>query len=398
MACKPGRTRGPVLLGVESPMPWNDQSNSGPPKGGPWGNGPRQQPWGQGQRPGASDQGPDIEELLRRFGSRWRGPFGGGRRGGLGGDGGGRSVNGLAVAGALLAAGWAASGVYVVDEGEQAVVTRFGAYTGSPKMAGLHWHLPFPMEQVRVEKVTVQRQTPVGYDEDRDVLSESLMITGDESIADIDFTVVWQLQDLEKYVFNLRSPEEAVKAVAESAMREVVGQRRLDAIITTDRSAVEQSTRDLMQRTLDAYQSGVLVSQIQLRKAAPPATVDEAFKDVVRANQDAETKINEATRYRNEVVPQARGEAASSILEAEGYRERVVREASGETQRFISVLDEYRKSPRVTRERLYLETMERVYGGADKIIVDTRGTGAQPYLPLDQLRRQTQQVGAPTPR
>ncbi|MBU6372931.1 MAG: FtsH protease activity modulator HflK [Alphaproteobacteria bacterium] len=384
-------------------MPWNDQSggggqkppggsNGGPNSGGPWGDGPRQ-PWGQPpKRPDAPPPGgPDLEEMMRRFQDRMRG--GRGRGGGVDG---GRPFGpaGFAVLGALLVAGWFASGVYVVDTGEQGIVTRFGAFDRATG-PGLHVHLPPPLENVRVEQVTRQRRVQIGFDEGQDKLSESLMLTRDESIVDIDFTVVWSLKDAKDFVFNTRNPEDMVFAVSESAMREVVGQRTLEAIITRDRGAVEDATKALMQRTLDSYKSGILINQVQLQSATAPQVVIEAFDDVVRASQDADTKINEATKYQNEVVPQARGEAARMIQESEAYKERVVREANGEAERFRLIQEQYKGAPRVTRERLYLETMERIYGGADKIIVDGR-TGVTPYLPLDQLRRQQAGQGAPT--
>jgi membrane protease subunit HflK len=369
-------------------MPWNDQSggsNGGKEGGGPWGSGPRP-PWGQTPRPPASAQ-PDLEEMLRRLNARWRNPFGG--RGGGRGEGGGRNPFGFAFVGALLAAGWVASGIYTVDQGEQAVVMRFGKYEGPPKEAGLHWHVPFPVETARVEPVSRQRQTLVGRDaEGHDVENESLMLTGDKNIVDINFTVVWQLNSIEKYAFNVRDPQESVKAVAESAMREIVGKRQLDDIITKDRSRVEQETQERLQQILDFYETGVMVAQVQLNRAAPPSQVVDAFQDVIKAGQDQVTKRNEAELYRNDVVPKARGNAAAAVQDAEAYREQVVREAEGEAQRFSAVLTEYHKAPAVTRQRLYLEAMERIYGGADKIIVDARGSGVQPYLPLDQLRKQ----------
>ena len=366
-------------------MPWNDQNNNN--GGGPWGPGPRQ-PWGQGPRK-PENQGPDLEDMLRRLQQNLRNPFGGrgGGGGGTGADGRGPQY-GLALIGGLLAFGWIASGIYIVDQGQQAVITRFGKYEGPPRQAGPHWHLPFPIEAVRVESVTRQRQTLVGRNErGEDVEDESLMLTGDKNIVDISFTVVWQLSDIEKYVFNVNNPDEAVKAVAESAMREVIGRRQLDDIITKDQARVEIETQDLMQKTLDYYQAGVMVAQVQMNRRTPPAQVVDAFQDVIKAGQDQVTKRNEAELYRNDVVPKARGAASATVQAAEAYREQVVRLAEGEAQRFTAVDTEYKKAPAVTRQRLYLETMERVYGGADKIIVDTRGTGVQPYLPLDQLRK-----------
>lgn len=362
-------------------MPWNDQSGDGRGSGqGPWGQGPQRPPRRPQDRkpPGGIDRGPDIEDLIRTMQTRWRMPGGGGRGGGglpqMG-------PSGFLVLAALVVAGWFASGVYVVDEGENGIVSRFGNFhrLSTP---GLHVHLPAPIETVRVEAVTLQRSQQVGFRAQEDRPSESLMLTGDEAIVDIDFTVIWQLSDRpQDFVFNVRNPEEVVLAVAESAMRETVGQLTLEQIISTERSSVETRTRDLMQSTLDAYRAGVKIARVQLQRATAPEPVIEAFNDVDRARADAESSINAA-----------RGEAARTLQEAEAYKERVVREASGEAERFNLIYEQYRRNPRVTRERLYLETMERVYGGADKIIVDQR-SGVTPFLPLDQLRSRQQGSG-----
>ncbi|MGE0828630.1 MAG: FtsH protease activity modulator HflK [Hyphomonadaceae bacterium] len=364
-------------------MPWNDQpGGSGDNKGqGPWGQGPRQ-PWGQPpRRPrGPQQSGPDLEDMLRRFRERFQGSFGGGASGG-----GRRFPLGGALAGAAAAA-WVASGIYVVDAGERGVVSRFGAFH-EERGPGLHFHLPAPIEGVQVVNVTGQQRMDIPVSEGQ--TTEGLMITGDRNIVDVGFTVTWRLSNAPDFVFNLRDPREAIRAVAESAMREVVGQRELQAIITTERAQVEQSVEQLMQSVLNDYNSGVEILQVSLQKAAAPPQVIEAFDDVVRAGQDRQAEINRAEQYRNETVPRARGEAAQQIQQAEGYREQVVREAAGEAERFNSVLTEYRRAPAVTRQRLYLETMERVYRGADKIIID-RNAGVQPYMPLDQLRRTPQ--------
>lgn len=376
-------------------MPWNDQSGNGRGSGGgqgggggggPWGSGPQkpQSPWGGQQPPRRpDDKGPDLEEMMRRLQSRMRGGRGGG--GGTPAPGGRAfGASGFLVLGALLVAGWFASGVYVVDEGENGVVTRFGAFHRLTT-PGLHVHLPSPLESVRVEAVTLQRSQQVGFRDGEDRPSESLMLTGDEAIVDIDFTVIWRLSDRpQDYVFNTRNPEELVLAVAESAMREQVGKTALERIISTERSNVETGTRDLMQSMLNSYSAGIQIVRVQLQKATAPEAVIEAFNDVDRARADAESRTNEA-----------RGEAARTIQEAEAYKERVVREASGEAERFNLIYNQYRLNPRVTRERLYLETMERVYGGADKIIIDGR-TGVQPYLPLDQLKTRRPAAVAPS--
>ena len=369
-------------------MPWNDQSNGpGDKGGGPWGGGPRQ-PWGQPPRQpqgggnGPGGQGPDIADMNRRARERF-GNMGGGRFGGRGGRS-GRGLNPGAVA-AAVGALWLLTGVYIVDEGEAGVVTRFGAYeyTSTP---GLHWHLPLPVESVRVISVSNQRRIEVGLRNGQEIDGESLMITGDRNIVDIDFAVLYRLSDARAYLFNINNPEDAVRGLAESAMREVIGQRELQAIITTERAGVEQAVETQLQTSLNAYNAGIEVLQVQLLKAAPPTDVVDAFNEVVRAGQVAETTINQSTQYANEVVPRARGEAAQITQAAEAYAEQDVREANCEAQRFTLVEQQYRAAPRVTRERLYLESMERIYRGADTVIID-RNAGAVPILPLDQLRR-----------
>ena len=357
-------------------MPWNDQSGDGQgggPGGGPWGQGPQRPRGVPPRRP--DDKGPDLEEMMRRLQNRVRGSGGGGGGGGL------REIGpqGFLVLAALLVAGWFASGVYSVNEGENGVVSRFGKFDRltSP---GLHVHLPAPVETVVVAHVTTQRNTQVGFRDtgDRpveDIPKESLMLTGDRAIIDIRFTVTWQLTDRpQDFVFNVKDPDDLVLAVAESAMREMVGKTPLEPIISTRRSDVEIGTRDLMQGMLNDYGAGIKVVRVQLQKASAPEPVIDAFNDVDRARQDAESRVNEA-----------RGEAARMLQEASAYKEKAVREASGEAQRFNLLYEQYRRNPSVTRERLYLETMERVFGGADKIIVDNR-SGVTPYLPLDQLK------------
>lgn len=377
-------------------MPWNDNAGGGGPGNrGPWGGGPRQ-PWGQGPRPpqggGGGQGGPDLEDMLRRWRERFGGGFGG--RGGSGGGDMRRRINPSTIAAAVLVA-WLATGVFIVDEGERGVVSRFGAYEDT-RNPGLHWHLPFPMESVRVISIASQRTIDIGTGETPQAEAESLMITGDRNIVDIDFRIVYRLSDARKYLFNVREPEETVRGIAESSMREVVGQRQLQEIITTDREAVEQAVNDQLQQVLNSYDVGVEVLQVQLLKAAAPADVFDAFNEVVRAGQVAETAINMATQYANEVVPRARGEGAQIIQAAEAYREQSVREANGEAARFALVEQQYRSAPAVTRQRLYLEAMERIYQNADTIIVD-RNAGAVPILPLDQLRRQRPPAAAPAP-
>jgi membrane protease subunit HflK len=355
-------------------MPWNDQSG-GPQGGGqgPWGSGPRR-PWGQPPRQPQSPQGPDLDELLRQWRERF---FGGGSGGGK--TGARRPFQWPLIVG-VLAVGWLMSGIYTVDEGERGVIVQLGKFnrvTGP----GIHWHLPAPFEGLQKENVTGQRTAEIGFVTRNqntvvDNADESLMITGDRNIAEIHFRIYYNVKDVQDFVFNVREPDEAVRQIAESAMREVIGRRQLEQIITTERGAVETDVETLMQTTLDDYDSGVQVLQVQLLRAAAPAAVIEAFNDVVNAGQDAETLVNNANR-----------ETAQIINAAQAYREQVVREATGEGERFIAVHAEYRSAPQVTRDRLYIETMERVYQRGNLIILDQRG-GAVPYLPLDGMVRQ----------
>ncbi len=397
-------------------MPWNDNAggpgqrgqgdrnsgdrNSGDRGSGPWGGGPRN-PWGQPPRQpqGGGGQGPDLEDMLRRWRERFRGGMGGGFGGGRGpgrsGEPTRRNINPSTIAG-VAAAIWLLTGVYIVDEGERGVVSRFGAYEYTA-LPGLHWHLPVPLESVRVISIQSQRTIDIGVIEGPAGDSESLMITGDRNIVDIDFRVIYRLSDARAYLYNVVNPPEAVRGLAESAMREVVGQRELQEIITVQRAAVEQTVEAELQRALNSYESGVEVLQVQLLKAAPPADVVDAFNEVVRAGQVAETAINVATQYANEVVPRARGEAAQITQAAEAYREQTVRDANGESARFALVEAQYRAAPAVTRQRLYLEAMERIYRDADTVIID-RNAGAIPFLPLDQMRRGARGTGqAPLP-
>lgn len=321
--------------------------------------------------------------MMRRMQERFRGGTRLGGSTGPGGDDRARFGRGVGVLGAIAAAGWLVSGVYVINEGEQGVVTTFGAFT-SVANPGLGAHLPWPIQSIRIEPVSLQRQAEIGQRDGKPNREQSSMLTRDQSIVDVNFIVQWRVKDIKAFVFNVRRPEELVSAIAESAMREVVGQRDLDQIITTQRSQVQQATLDLMQRTLDSYKVGVEIAQVQLQSAAAPAEVIDAFNDVLRAEQEAEATINEANSYRNQIVPQARGDAQKQLQDASAYSEQVVREAKGETARFNQIYEQYRLNPRVTRQRLYLETIERVYGGANKVIVDGKA-GSLNYLPLDRL-------------
>jgi membrane protease subunit HflK len=372
-------------------MPWSNQG------GGPWGSGGGGKgPWGSGpQQSGPTP--PDLEEFLRRSQDKLRTVLPGGNLGG----------KGLALI--LLAAIfiWGLSGFFRVDPDELGIVLRFGQYVRDAK-PGLNYHLPYPIETVLTPKVTRVNRIDIGMRlvEDlrrgttvRDVPEESLMLTGDENIVDVDFSVFWVVKPdgAGDYLFNIQQPEGTVKAVAESAMREIVGRSNIQPILTGARQNIETGVHDLMQATLDKYNSGIQITQVQLQKVDPPSQVIDSFRDVQAARANLEQSQNEAQTYANKVVPEARGRAAQITQNAEAYREQTVAEAKGATARFVKVYDEYKKAPEVTRQRMYLETMERLFGGTDKVILDSGGggSGVVPYLPLDQLLRRPQQPGSP---
>jgi len=351
-------------------------------------------PWVSGSPPPGSSP-PDLEDLLRRGQDKLRNVLPGG---GLGGT-------GVLVITLIAIALWLASGVFQVAPDELGLIMRFGKFDRKVN-PGLSYHLPYPIESVEIPKVT--RVTPiqigVRFVEDarrgtqtRDVPEESLMLTGDENIVDVDFTVFWVVgagaTGASDFRFNMQNPEGTVKAVSESAMREVIGRSELEPILTGGRQRIESEVRDLVQKTLDQYKAGITVTQVQLLKVDAPAQVIDAFRDVQAAQADQERAQNEARTYAGRVVPEARGRAAQVEQAAEAYREQTVAEAIGQTARFNKIYEEYKKAPEVTRQRLYLETMERLFGGTDKIILDSSGQGGSgvvPYLPLPELRNRPQ--------
>jgi membrane protease subunit HflK len=332
-----------------------------------------------------------LEELLRRTQDRVRSVLPGG---GLGG-------RGIIIIVLIALAVWLASGIFIVAPDELGVVLRFGKYVRDAG-PGARYHLPYPIETALTPKVTVMQRIDIGMTlvQDlrgrgtamRDIPEESLMLTGDENIVDVDFTVFWRVKTnvreaAKDYLFNIQNPEGTVKAVAESAMREIVGRSEITPILTGARQTTEAAVQTLMQRTLDHYGAGIQIYQVQMQKVDPPAEVIDAFRDVQAARSDAERFQNVAQAYANKVVPEARGRVAQITQAAEAYRSQTVAEAQGQTARFLKVLDQYQKAPQVTRERLYLETMERVLAGSDKIIVDSKGQGVLPFLPLGELGR-----------
>jgi membrane protease subunit HflK len=321
-----------------------------------------------------------MSALLDRIAQRLRGLMGGPGRGARPG-----AIAALAGAAFVL---WTLSGVYVVQPNEEAVVTTFGAYSRS-EMPGLRYHLPSPIERAEKIPVTALNRIDVGGTAEADVPQESLMLTGDENIIDLDFSVTWRVADAARYAFSIRAPEESVKAVAESAMREVVGKTPLQQILTTGRGQVQLQAAELMQRTLDGWGSGVQVVEVQIRSANPPQEVVAAFREVANAGQDAESAVNEANTYRNRVINEAKGDAARITQSAQGYREQSVREAVGEAARFNQIYGEYRRAPGVTRDRLYIETMQRVLARSNKVVIGGKGVTAPVILPPDVFRPRT---------
>lgn len=372
-------------------MPWNDNANPGP-WGSPSGDGDKRdptprRPTGGGPRGPQGPGGPDLGAGFERLQQRLRDLFGGGGPGGV------RPGALAAVAGVAFGL-WALSGVYVVQPNEQAVVTTFGAYSRS-EGPGLRYHLPIPVERVEKVPVTSLNRTDVGGAAEGEALAESLMLTGDEQIIDLDFSVTWRVADPAAYLFATRAPDEAVKAVAESAMREVVGKTPLQPIISTGRGKVQLQTAELMQKTLDSWGAGISIVEVQIRSANPPPEVVAAFREVNNAQQDADSAINEANTYRNRVVNEAKGDASTILQGSEGYREQAVREAQGEAARFNQILTEYRRAPGITRERLYIETMQRVLSSANKVVIDAKGASAPIILPPDVFRAKAAVPPAP---
>lgn len=393
-------------------MPWNNQTGGrgGGPWGGgdgPWGNGGggngpnRPNPWGQGPQRGPDPQNsPDLEELLRRSQDKLKRVFpkkGGGNNGQGGGGPSLSGIGGRGIAIALVAVLflYGLTGLYRVGPGELGVELVLGKYQ-STTQPGLNYNWPYPFGEVFTPDVLRIREVNIGSRGDgrgQDVPEESLMLTGDENIVDVDFKVQWRISDPANFLFNVEDPEGTVKQVAESAMREVVGRKNIQPILTQERQQVEQDVQVLMQTTLDEYGAGVQVSQVQMQKVDPPAQVIDAFRDVQAARADQERFQNEADAYANRIVPEARGEAARIVEQATAYRDQVIAEATGQADRFLSVYEEYAKAPDVVRQRIYLETMQRVLAGTEKIIIDQSngsGQGVVPYLPLDRLSQTNQ--------
>lgn len=373
-------------------MPWENKGGGGGPWGGGSGGGGGGGPWGRGGG-GQTPKPPDLEELIRRGQDRFKGMFPGGGMSGR--------AFGLIVVALLVI--WGLTGFYRVQPDEQGVELRFGKWVKTTQ-PGLNWHLPYPIETVETPSVERINAIDIGFrsiggdrsrSQVRDIPEESLMVTGDQNIIDIDFTVQWKIADAAKYLFQIRDPDQTIKIVAESSMREIIGRTDIQPALTEARQDIETKTRALLQSILNEYDAGVEITQVQLQNVAPPGPVIDAFDDVQRARQDLDRLRNEADAYRNDVLPRARGEAQRMIQEAQGYREKLKNEAEGEAQRFIQVYDAYKQNPEVATRRMYLETMQKVLSSNDKVILDKGVRGAVPYLPLDQLRRAPATTTAP---
>jgi membrane protease subunit HflK len=339
---------------------------------------------------------PDFNALLRR-GRAWLARV-------L--PGGAMTAGGIAVVVLGVFAVWLLSGIYFVTAREQGVVLRFGQFVARTP-PGINYHLPWPIETVETPEVTTVNQITIGYrlgaeandqSELDDAREESLMLTGDENIVDVNFTVGWVINDAADYLFNVDNPPQTIKAVAESAMREVVGQTEIEPILTQDRAPIENQVRELMQKTLDTYHAGVAITQVKMQKADTPAEVIDAYRDVQAARADQERMRNEAEAYANKIIPEARGKAAKVVQDAEAYRQQVIAETEGEAKRFLSVYSQYKKAPDVTRRRMYLETMSAILAPMNKVIIDEgAGRGVVPYLPLPGLDKRKPDVSVMEP-
>ena len=354
----------------------------------PGNNGPR--------RP--NDGPPDLEDLWRDFNRKLNGMFGN-KRGGGGGNGGGDGPRmpqidfnpkflsgGIGLLIGLVAVVWLASGFYIVDASQRGLVLQFGSFKETTE-PGLRWRMPYPIQSHELVNLTGVRTIEIGYrgSERNKVLKEALMLTDDENIVNIQFAVQYILKDPVDYLFNNRHTDDAVMGAAETAVREIVGKSKMDFVLYEGREQIATQAANLMQDILDRYQSGILISKVTMQNAQPPEQVQAAFDDAVKAGQDRERQKNEGQAYANDVIPKAKGTAARLMQEAEGYKQRVISTAEGDASRFKQVVSEYAKAPEVTRQRMYLDTMQQVFANTSKVMIDAKGQGNLLYLPLDKL-------------
>ncbi len=369
-------------------MPWNSQG------GGGWQGGGGQGPWGN--RPGGGQQPPDLEELIRKSQEKVKSLF----PGGGGGGGRGLSAKAIGIVVLVLVGIWLASGFYRVQPEEEGVVLRFGKLN-RVTTPGLNYHLPSPIETVLTPQVTRVNRVEIGFrsgagSSGRNISEEALMLTGDENIIDVNFVVLWRISNAADYLFNIRDPEDTVAIAAESVMREVIGQTPILEATTEGRREIEGRVREQMQVLMNEYGAGINIEEVQLQKSDPPSEVIDAFRDVQRAQADRERLQNEAEAFANDIIPRARGEAERLLQEAQAYEQEAVERARGEADRFTQVLKAYNEAKDVTIKRIYLETMEDVLGGVNKVIIDSKdgGNGVVPYLPLPDLERRARERDA----
>ena len=353
-------------------MPWKENNNGD----GPWG-----EPNGRGDKPSKKKQSINFDTYFANLKDQIKKIF----------PGGGSNKRNVLFACLIFFILWLLTGFYKVNANEQGVVLRFGEWvrTTSP---GLHYHLPYPIEIAKTPKVTKVNKTEIGFrvigTSQRMLLEESLMLTGDENIVDINFSVFWIIDDAGKFLFKLRNPEKSVKSVSESVMREVIGVTPIVDALAAGRQEIETKSLRKIQIVLDNYESGVKITQLQLQKVDPPDQVIDSFRDVQRARADKEKVINEAIAYKNDLIPRARGEAEQILQEAEAYKREIVARSEGDADRFNSVLKAYKNNEDVTRNRIYLETLEKIFQNATKVIIDTKqGSGVLPYLPLPEIQK-----------
>lgn len=352
-------------------MAWNEPGNTG-----------GRDPWGNR---GGEQGPPDLDEVVRKLQDKFGGLFGRSGRGG-----GGSSPISVVLVAVIMLAIWALSGIYIVDEGRRGVVLQFGAYKETT-MPGPHWFPRF-IQSVEMVDIDTVRTIDLGRRAD-----EALILTQDENIIDIKFTVQYQVKDARDYLFNVRDPDQTLREATESAVREIVGQNQMDFVITAGRSDVVEHTKQLVQEILDRYRTGLVVVNLNMQDAQAPEQVQGAFADAIKAREDEQRLKNEAEAYANDVLPKARGAAARMIEEANAYKEQVIAEAEGESNRFLNVLSEYEKAPSITRKRLYLESIESVMANSSKVMVDAKGANNLLYLPLDKLMQQQETAVHRTP-
>ncbi len=358
-------------------MAWNEPG--GPKDKDPWG--------GQGGEQGP----PDLDEVVRKLQDKLGGIFGGRRGGAQGGGGAGKGpMTGIGALVGLAVVIWGLTGFYIIDEGNRGVVLRFGKYQTTTQ-AGLHWHIPYPVESVEVVNVEGIRNVEIGYRSGgggqsvKKVPREALMLTQDENIIDIQLAVQYKIKNAKDYLFNLRDPDLTLHEATESAIREVIGKSTMDFVLTEGRSEIVARTEELTQKILDRYKSGLLITSVNMQDAQPPEEVQDAFNDAIKAREDEQRLKNEAEAYSNDVLPKARGKAARMLEEASAYKGKVVAQAEGEASRFTQLLAEYKKAPDVTRQRLYLDTLEEVLNKSSKVLLDVENGNNLLFLPLDRL-------------